>query len=363
MKQCFSYPFYILVIAGLLCPALLPAQTKVLKVQATNANNYGVEYTLPKTVLRVHAEYTITKQTAGQYAQYASKYLGISESEVIKEDGQFCALGKITVESVGIPDRNESYLVEFKSKTTAPFVYLTENGLLCTINAEYTPEEKKAVTNPATASGEVKAIDPHSIFTEEYLRAGSVSKMAEVLAKQIFRIRESRNDILTGEADNAPRDGEGIRIVLSNLEAQEKALLALFTGTSVTETRTAQFEIEPQSNIEKEILFRFSKFLGVVEADDLSGSPVYLNVTQTEPAAEPIDAAKSKNMKESIVYNIPSNAKVELFYGLQSVFQGEFPIVQFGTKQMLAKSVFEDKKTPVKIYFYPNTGAIKQIIQ
>ena len=59
--------------------------------------------------------------------------------------------------------------------------------------------------------------------------AGSTSRQAEVAAKQIYRIRESRLDILTGEADNLPPDGDAMKLVIQQLEAQEQALSQLFT--------------------------------------------------------------------------------------------------------------------------------------
>ena len=47
----------------------------------------------------------------------------------------------------------------------------------------------------------------------------------------------------------------------------------------------------------------------------------------------------------------------------KKLFQGEVQITQFGSQEGLAPVMFEDKKAPVKVYFYPETGAIKQIIQ
>jgi hypothetical protein len=189
--------------------------------------------------------------------------------------------------------------------------------------------------------------------------------MAEVAAKQIYKLRESRTDLLTGEADNVPRDGEGMKIVLANLESQEKALTELFTGTTQLETLDSEFEVEPLADIEKEVLFRFSKYAGIVDPDDLSGSPVYINVHRLEKKEE--EAIVNPKLKEkeplSIVYNVPGTASVEIFYGVNSLYKNTFQIVQFGNKQVLAPSLFEDKKAPVRIYFYPQTGAIKQIIQ
>lgn len=354
---------YSLIVFFLFTFSSLNAQTKVTKISAAKSNDYGIEYFLPKTILKIDVEYSKITQKAGQYARYAEKYLGIKEADAILEDNEHYILDNMKVEPVGIPDRDAGYIVELKPKTTAPFVYLTEEGLICTINAEYTPEtkvtEKSTIQNQQTQVN----IDPHSIFTEEYLRAGSVSKMAEVLAKQIFKIRESRNDILTGAADNAPRDGEGIRILLANLEAQEKALVELFTGTSSVEKKQAQFELEPLSDINREILFRFSKFGGVVDSDDLSGSPVYINVRAIDVPEEIAADPKKKKEEKGIFYNVPGKAQVEIYFGVNLLYNKDIQICQFGKKQLLATSLFEDKKTPVQVLFYPNTGAVKQIIQ
>jgi len=335
-------------------------------MSATKSTDFGVTYFLPKTVLAVEVNYNKITQKAGLYAKYAEKYLGLKEQSVVFEDQVYYTLNTINVESRGVVDKDASYLVEFKSKTTSPFVYLTADGLICTINADYTPEfvndNKTTVASPAL---EQSTISAHSIYTEEYLQAGSVSKMAEVAAKQIYKLRESRTDLLTGDAENVPRDGEGMKILLANLEAQEKALVELFTGTTSVESFDSKFEIEPLTNIDKEVLFRFSKYLGIVDKDDLSGSPVYINIKNLENTEnqEMVDPKRKTKETQSIVYNIPGKAAVEVFYGVNSLYRNNLPVVQFGSKQILASSLFDDKKVPVKIYFYPETGAVKQIIQ
>jgi hypothetical protein len=340
------------------------AQTKVIKMSATKSTDYGVGYFLPKTVLLVEVDYSRTTRKSGIYAKYAEHFLGFDSKSIIMEDGVTCTLNKIQVKSTGVPDKREGYLIEFKTKTTAPFVCLTEEGLICTINADYMLETPKITAKPAELKA-APAVSAQSVLTEEYFRAGSTMKMAEVAAKRIYELRESRNDLLTGNADNAPRDGEGMKIVLAQLEAQEKALTELFTGTSTTETLDAEFEVEPQTEMEKEVIFRFSKYEGIVDADDLSGIPVYINIKRAEeetPEA-PADPKKKEKEPASIVYNVPGKAAVEVYFGINLLYKNTFQIVQFGKKQVLATSLLEDKKTPVKIYFYTETGAIKQIIQ
>ncbi|MDR0866448.1 MAG: DUF4831 family protein [Candidatus Symbiothrix sp.] len=355
-------PFILLLFCIIVNSSL--AQTQVIKVNALKTNDYGVQYMLPKTILKVTIEYSETKQKAGPYAKYASRYLGVNDSEVISEDQTYYTLSTVSVTEGYVPNKEQSYLVAFKSKTTAPFVYLTEDGVICTINAEYIPDAAREAKKETAVKTNTSTINPQSIYTEEYLRAGSISKMAEVAAKSIYKIRESRQDILTGEADNGPKDGEAMKIVLANLDAQEKLWRELFTGSEETAAHTQAFVIEPVEEVSKEILFRFSKYLGLVDADDLSGSPVYWNLKDLHTVEIPeTDPKKKEKEPQSIVYNIPGKANVEIYTGAKKFYASTINITQFGTTQILGTSMLDDKKTPVQVYFYPNTGAIKQIIQ
>lgn len=349
-------------IAGLLLSVPLMAQTKVVKKNAVKANNFGITYSLPQTLLVVDAEVTKVTCKAGPYYQYAEKYLGVKDA--VTEDKVYYELGKITLINKGLPDPDNTYIVEFKSGTVAPYAYLTEDGLLCAINAEYTPVESELDAVKRQKAAPEKVTDA-SVFSEELLRAGSTAKQAEVAAKQIYRIRESRLNILTGEADNLPPDGEAMKLVIQQLEEQEKALTNLFTGILTKETEHYEVSVTPHDNLDKEVLFRFSNLLGVVDADDLGGVPVYMNLKATEraPLLDAKEAEKKQKSLKGIVYNVPGKASIEILMNNKTLYKGEAQITQFGTKEGLAPVMFEDKKAPVKVYFYPETGAIKQIIQ
>ena len=340
----------------------LVAQTKAIKVSALKSNDYGVQYSLPKTQLEINVEYNQITQKAGPYARYAARYLGMNDSDIILEDQIYYTLENVSVTEKGIPNKDQSYLVLFKSKTTAPFVYLTEEGVICAINTEYIPEttiKEKANPNPQS---ELPNINPQSIYTEEYLRAGSISKMAEVAAKNIYKIRESRQDILTGEVDNMPKDGAALKIILNNLEVQEKIWTELFIGNSQVVKQSKQISIAPETEMSNEILFRFSKYLGVVDVNDLSGIPIYVNLKNLKtveiPATDPKKKAKEP---ESIVYNVPGKAEIEIYNGLKKIYSATVNVTQFGTTQILANSLFEDRRAPIQVQFYPTTGGIKSI--
>jgi len=342
----------------------LTAQPKVVKINAMKANDYGIRYVLPKTMLQINIEYNEVRQKAGVYARYASRYLGISESEIVAEDRIFYTLEKITMTETYMPDKGQSYVVLFnKPKNTAPFVCLTEDGLLCAINAEYEMPQS-AITEAVTTTTSKKEPSVQSIFTEEYLRAGSVGKMAEIAAKNLYAVRESRQDLLTGETENVPKDGAAMKLILDNLNAQEKQWTELFTGTTQISAMRRQLLVEPEAEVRQAILFRFSKYAGVVDADDLSGTPIYWNLTDLKTVeTNAVGVPNSPQLSDCLVYNNPGKATVEIFYDAQPVFSKTIDITQFGVKEMLTPSLFESKKEAVKIYFYPHLGAIRQITQ
>lgn len=351
----------IIAVCLLMCMPLA-AQTKVVKKNAVKANNFGITYSLPKTELVVDAEVTKVVCKAGPYYQYAEKYLGVKDA--ITEDKVYYELGKLTMVNHGVPDADNTYIVEFKGGTVAPYAYLTEEGLLCSINAEYTPEESPLETIQKSAKKPAKVTDA-SVLSEELLMAGSTARQAEVAAKQIYRIRESRMNILTGEADNLPPDGEAMKLVIQQLEEQEKSLTNLFTGIETKETTHYEVSITPYDDLEGEVLFRFSTKMGIVDADDLGGTPVCMNLKATDraPVLDAKEAEKKEKSMKGIIYNIPGKASVEISMNRKTLYKGEAQITQFGTREGLAPVMFEDKKAPVKVYFYPETGAIKQIIQ
>ena len=336
-----------------------------VKMSAVKSNDYGVAYTLPKTSLVITVEYTKKTRRIGEFYQYAERYLSISNP--IVENATSYTLDNISLETKGIPDKDKSYLVEFRSNTTAPFVTLTKDGLICAINDDYTFSKEEA--------GKVEVLptpslpDPRSFLSEEILRAGSTAKQAELIAKQIYRLRESRNNILTGDADNMPPDGNAYKLVMSQLEEQEKALSAMFTGTEVVEKGTKDFTIVPdEKDIQNKIIFRFSSKLGIVDANDLSGQPVTLSLKNKDPKEVQVLTPKEekdmeKKFSAGIVYNIPNKATVQISYNGRNYVQKECDVVQYGVQDVLVPKMFDNNKLPIKVIFYPDMGAIKQIIQ
>jgi len=157
---------------------------------------------------------------------YAQSYLGMDNP--ITENKIVFTLEDISVKNKGIADKSNSFMVEFQPNTFEPFVYLREDGVIVTINADPAPEvaEEKALPQ-----GEKPSVNPRRFLSQETLMAGSVAKQAELVARQIFDLRRSRTDILTGEAESMPPDGNAYKVVMDQIDLQEKALTELFAGS------------------------------------------------------------------------------------------------------------------------------------
>lgn len=350
----------VLLFAGPIC-----AQN-IVKMSAIKANDYGVTYSLPKTAIDITVEYTKTTRKAGEFYRYAQMYLSVDKP--IAEDVVVYTLDKIESKTYGVVDKDKSYLVEFKSNTVAPYVSLTKDGLICAINQDYeSPKsDDKGVEQSAVAE---KLPDPKTFLSEEILRAGSTAKQAELIAKQIYRLRESRTNILTGEADNMPPDGQAYKVVMDQINAQEKALTAMFVGTETKEVASKSFTVVPDGeNIDNRILFRFSSKLGVVGTNDLAGSPVYLSLKNKNPLPkQELTPKEEKEMEKKfsrgIIYNVPNKASLEISYNGKKYVQKECDVVQYGSQDVLTPQMFDNKKNPIKVVFFHELGAIKQIIE
>ena len=343
----------------LVCCALplLSVAQDMVKLVPDKFNEYALNYYLPYTVADIEFVATKTVCKAGPYYKYAKKYLGVTD--IVTEDSETWAIERVCMVPRGIADTENRYLLTFKSGQT-PYIYVNPNGLIYSINAE---PELADLSGPPVAPDEPDSIDVSKVFSEELLMSGSIAKMAEVAAKQIYRIRESRLDLLTGDVDKMPADGDSFKLIIAQLDAQEAALTALFLGTKSVERVVKRIEYCPEDDVESEILFRFSDFLGFVDADDLSGAPVSISVTVTEKGEYPVDNKGNivELPKKALAYTIPGKAVIAISYDGRTYVEEELPIAQLGVVYGLDSSWFVDKKAPANAVFDATTGALLRL--
>jgi len=316
---------------------------------------YGVTYMLPKTQFMVKATATLHQFIPGEFSKYADLYLHLKDVKTQPET--YWTLDEGTVTSIGVPDKEKIYFVELKDKTVAPLMELTEQGTIYSINLPIHGNDKKDVTPAPTPKTDLP--DPRTFFTEEILSANSTAKMAELVAEEIYTIRESKNALLRGESDNMPKDGAQLQIMLNHLNQQEESLLSLFVGKNDVKTYTQTFSVSPEGLLE-EVAFRFSTKEGIVERDNLVGDPVYITMANQGLITPPSDEEKPKKELEGVAYNVPGKANVTLIYRRQRLFDGELPVTQLGTVEYLANVLF-NKNSTTTVQFDAETGALRKV--
>lgn len=354
---------YILLSAFALTSISFPAQ-KTTRINAVKADNYGVIYTLPKTSFEITLLVKKSIYRPGDFYPYAQRYLGIDNP--ITEEKVVHTLENVSVVNKGIPDKSNSYMIQFQPKTLEPFVYLREDGVIVSVNAEPELDKKEEVVIP---TGEIPPVNPRRYLFQETLMAGSVAKQAELVARQIFDLRRSRADILTGEADNMPPDGNAYKVVMDEINLQEQALTSLFIGSVQTEYFIQTYTYVPDNkDINKIVLARFSEKLGPVDPDDLAGEPLFLSLLN-KTVSVPLNLSENelkkleKKFNEGLVYNVPGKAQLTIEFKNNILLQKEIDVVQYGSQDVLTKKMFDNMKQPIQVFFYPELGAIKQIIQ
>ena len=321
----------------------------------------GVTYYLPRTAFRVTVIAEKTTTRPGDFYKYADRYLRLQN--VPTETSVQWNLKSITFEPFGKPDKNKAYSIKIKSKTVAPLVGLSRDGLLLSINCD--ADEKFLPDLPKPQKGQAPE-NPRSYMTQEMLAAGSTAKMAELCAQEIYDIRDSKNALIRGEAENTPKDGAQLKLMLDQLDKQASVLESLFSGTSQTDTEVFSFFYDPQQETSRDILFRFSKKLGVLDADNLAGEPVIasVKVLETIPKAVPSEetAKKRAKMEHGVYYNIPARTKINVSYNGQEFVNMETPMAQFGIVDILSNMLF-DKKTTTQVTFFQETGGTKDVME
>lgn len=317
----------------------------------------GAVYFLPKTGVRITVYVQKTTYKPGDLCKYADKFLRIKN--VSPDASVSYQIINMQQEAFAVADTSKRFAVKFDAKTSATNVRLSEDGILMAINTDYNPGGLKPLP---TFQAPKPATNPRKYLSEEILTAGSTAKMAELTALEIYEIRESRNLLTRGQAEFMPQDGEQLRLMLNKLEEQDLALTSLFTGTTVCDTTAFSFTVIPDKDIKQEILFRFSQKLGIVDADDLSGSPYYINIMDLNsvPLAEPLDPKKKQKQVNGIYINVPGKLRSTISNMQGRVLSNEYPAGQFGNVELLSGALF-NKRYTTRLVLHPISGAVEHL--
>lgn len=318
----------------------------------------GTSYYLPKTAMKFTLTVEKTQYEPGQFAGYAQRYM--KQDDVQLEASTTYRIVDTRMHNIAMPDTAKHFTLSLDKRYTISTVERTDNGQLLAINAE-----PKRVTEPASfvPARKPRALNPRDFMNEDMLTAGSTAKMAQLIAQEIYDIRDSRNQLQRGQAEFMPADGQQLRIMMDGLNTQERALRQVFEGTTVKDTTEVTLVFVPTENVDRQLFFRFSRHFGLVDNDDLSGVPYYITVYTDAKATDDGEAQKKeKKDKDDIglVVNTPQKVRATLYCENKVVDSYEFNAGQFGGTESLSGALF-GKKLTTQIVLNPITGGIETI--
>lgn len=318
----------------------------------------GTPYYLPLTKIQYILRVEKITYTPGDFAVYAEKYMKLNS--VKTQPATEYRILSIRMNTVGDRDTSKIYAAPTDLKHSIEALSVGDNGCLAAVNVPARAVKQPELFVPAAKPA---PLNPRDYMNEDILSAGSTAKMAELTAVEIYDIRDSRSALTKGQADFMPKDGEQLRIMLASLDTQERALVQLFSGVTVRDTAETVVTFTPEKAVERLPLFRFSRWAGIVEADDLSGVPYYISVDDLKTTATLQDIyinQKSQKDNSGIYVNLPGKIKITLSGGNKPVIESEIYAGQFGKTVMLNDILF-GKKFVTNLVLNPVTGGIESI--
>lgn len=348
-----------------LLSGMLVAISCMTFAQVVRENEAAVVYYMPKTELVIHIDYEVVTQTPGVFYQYAERYLGAEE--IIMENNTNCQLRAVRIATESSADTDRAYKVTAQKGINTQLVSLSEDGRLVGYGIEnaslqFSERSQGELQNGSKAAYSLEAKSEELMpLLEEQFMAGSVAKMAEGAAKQIYRIRETRLNILAGDVEHVPADGKAMELVLNELDKQEQALVALFVGKTQVTHHTHAVRYVPGESVEKEVVCRLSAHNGIVDKNDLSGEPLYLTLVAKKQTLLPAGIAdKNTPTLSQIHYNLPGEAQVALTFKGKQMAEQNVAVAQYGVAIPLAQELFTGKTVPT-IQISAETGNILEI--
>ena len=307
-------------------------------------NSAGIEgYSLPRTVISV----TVTQEREvvlrGPYAKFASQYLGVSGAAM--SDKESYRLIDAQLSYIEEPDPSQVFLFDEKSASPVKiFKWLSQNP----------PEVEGIVDEKDYAGARIGnqipfkdiGISPvygqtvqHSYLGSEeefpevpVTRTEAVEKspeqMAAAAAEAIFKLRQRRFDLVTGEqGDNA--FGAGLKDALAEMDRIENEYLSLFLGKRYTQRTVKTIDVLPEAGKSRLTVCRFSDSKGVVDPADVSGRPIMIELTPETEGAPSTPAVRK--IGRTVSYRVPQVQNARLMDGTEILSSERIPIYQFGT--------------------------------
>jgi hypothetical protein len=364
-------------------------QINVVKVDTSKgiSASEGIYYSLPRTQFEIEVHATKIEKIKGPYADFASKYLGLSN--VINVNSISYELGDISIRTTSIPDPDQYYFVELNGKSgkgvNEIMLSLSESGIIQNTTGMEPDEKEVSTFSVQTEESNVypeifkyfsdlnlleqvdtiiERVNVDTTTIEKMiLRRTLVEKTPEQKAKDaadfIIKVKENRFNLISGFQE-VNYDKETFTLMNEELEKLESEYQKLFTGLTFNKTLSYTFKYIPDElqSSDSVALFKFSRLRGVLDISNPNGDMIFLKISRNDDTYAIANCLKRKTPpkdgQHGFYYRIPEYANVSILLGNKLRSTGKFLVSQFGVISWLP---------PYKagVQFYPATGAIKRI--
>lgn len=330
--------------------------------QHVDEGELAMIYFAPQNKIILLFDYTVEVREAGRFSRYAESMLGVSDA--VKDNRVIYQLENVHIGSRTEADTTRVRKIVAESGIDAQLLSINHKGLLEGYNLRPVVTDKK--DQPKAEQPAVTTVPQTMPLTDEQLDLPTEEARAEAVAKQIYRIRESRMYLLSGEVEHAPTDGQAMQVMLDQLRAEEKALVSLFVGSTTTRREQKEICLMPGQESQEHILLYFSEENGFTESENLEADSIIVNMTHHRQVyAASNEQAKGKKAKNApqpsqLIYNLPGSTDVTVTYRERTLGEQSLPIAQLGIDVPLTRDLFTGQKLPV-IRIDVSTGNIQSI--
>ena len=270
-------------------------QKQVIQLADSNRilpNNYSFYYMLPKTALQVDITVIKTKEIKGYYAEYAEKYLGLSN--VITNNKTSYKLKNVSLTTHEIPDNQYIYAVEltssqikneyyahiYDSKNNNPrFIsqipdYSVSNAIIPNFFRYYSDLAYTETDDSFVETKIINGVVTQVPVSQTKMVSMSKEQQAQQAADYIAKIRKDRYDLIIGTQE-VPYSKEAIELMVLELNRTEQNYLDLFTGFTIEEELHYTVETIPDGSNNNIPLFAINREEGFSEGKSAINSDNY----------------------------------------------------------------------------------------
>lgn len=341
--------------------ALLIFSLMLLTLPEAFAQAGGVVYSLPRTTISIKVKARREAFTAGPYAAYAQKYLGVAARP---QSGTSYTINEITLAPFVEADPKARFTIAIPEKSSANFLQFCTQGLVV-MSDNYTGKPASWRFASEAGAERFEGIDPLGNLGQEtttlykavksddgyekvpvsqgQVVEKSVDRKAADAAAVIFDLREKRRQIATGDTD-ATFSGEALQAAIDEITRQENRYLSLFYGISDVSEVEKTFDVTPSADNKGQsyTAFRISETGGLLPASSSEGKAVTLEL-RTEELAAPETAAERTKETSVVHYRIPAIALCRLKNGSELLLESRVPVYQLGEESTFPISILLTK--------------------